>query len=117
MRRAAVVFGLALIAAAGAAAKAQDLYKPYRFCVASSLIKKEIYYSDVFKLTSDEALDNEWRQHLLLYHPSAEAASIDCSQASETRLSALAARDSALNGLRRRDVGLRVVDTEWTPHH
>ena len=111
------MFGLALIAVAGAAAKAQDLYKPYRFCVASSVVRKEIYYSDVFKLTSDEALNDEWRQHLLLYHSSAEAASLDCSQASETKISALAARDSTLNGLRRRAVGLRAVDTEWTPHH
>ena len=110
-----VMFSLALVATG--TAKAQDIYKPYRFCVASSSGRKEIYYSDVFKLTSDEALRNGWRQHLLLYHSDADPGSMDCTQAAETKSSALAARTSAVTYLRRGDADLRAVDTEWTPGH
>ncbi len=115
MIREAVLLGLALITTA--AARAEDIYKPYRFCVASSLARKEIYYSDVFKLNSDDSLDNAWRQHLLLYHSGADPASMDCGQASETKASALVARDSAVSYLRRGQADLRAVDTEWTPGH
>ncbi len=115
MRRLAVLLGLALVVST--AAKAEDLYKPYRFCVASSAARKEIYYSAVFKLDSDESLSNGWRQHLLLYHSGADAGSMDCSQASETKAGALVARDSAVSHLRRGGMDLRAVDTDWTPGH
>ena len=115
MRREAALLGLALVFTT--VAQAADLYKPYRFCVASSAARKELYYSAVFKLASDESLNNAWRQHLLLYHSGADVGSMDCSQASETKVSASVARDAAVSHLRRGETNLRAIDTDWTPGH
>ena len=106
---------LALIAAGGLQARAQGVPHDYHFCVASSQAAREIYYSDAFRLYSDQGVRSQWKQHLLLHHPGADDASLDCSQGADSREGALANRAIALNNIRHRAMGLHTVDTQWTP--